>query len=664
MTSPRVHFCNGDQAGWAVDEDLRLTVEAVRPHATVVADPADAEIIHAVWWEPMMHLDAATLRGRRIICHMAGDPVRCWSEPRFLRAMARTSLWIAQSRSALHKLRAVGAHAAFVPYAVDAPVFEASRAESPMVVECREQLRACGRDAYVIANFHRDTEGAGIASGKLAPKLVKGPDVFLEILAELRRRGRNVVALLAGPRRHWLRRELAARAVPFVFPGSPASGDDYPRAILPREELASLYRLADLCLVTSRSEGGPRAVLEAGAASRAVLSSRVGHAPDLLPLECLFDDVVEAVERIEADIDHHTLQRTVPIVGAAVRMKHSVEAASMAWREIYSSIRREKPLDTTSLPVVVPVAKRVIALWNKFTPPPWGGGNQFMLALQAEATRQGVECVQNEAGDRIGAHIVNSVQFDMDRFTREVPPQTARVIHRIDGPISLIRGTPESFDDDRRCFEFNRTYAAATVIQSWHTRRALRELGLEPVRPVIIINSCDPEIFHPPTQPHEPDSRIRLVATSWSPNPGKGAAVYAWLDANLDHSRVCFTFVGNLKGEYRNIQVLPPMASEPLGAFLRTQDIYITASRNDPCSNALLEALASGLPAIYLASGGHPELTEFGGVPFEQPQQLPELIAHVARYRSMYAALARPPSMAEVCRKYLALAFDQDPFRP
>ena len=52
-------------------------------------------------------------------------------------------------------------------------------------------------------------------------------------------------------------------------------------------------------------------------------------------------------------------------------------------------------------------------------------------------------------------------------------------------------------------------------------------------------------------------------------------------------------------------------------SLLRAHDVYLAASRDDPCSNALLEALACGLPAAFLRSGGHPELVGEGGIGFD-----------------------------------------------
>ena len=52
----------------------------------------------------------------------------------------------------------------------------------------------------------------------------------------------------------------------------------------------------------------------------------------------------------------------------------------------------------------------------------------------------------------------------------------------------------------------------------------------------------------------------------------------------------------------------------------RSADAYLMTKHNDPCPNSVLEALASGLPVLYSASGGVPELVgEEAGVGLPVP---------------------------------------------
>ena len=187
------------------------------------------------------------------------------------------------------------------------------------------------------------------------------------------------------------------------------------------------------------------------------------------------------------------------------------------------------------------------------------------------------------------------------------------MVHRVDGPIGAYRG----FDDgtDARIAAINAELADATILQSRYSLEKHAELGIALRDPVVVPNTVDPAIFHPPDRREPLDGRpLRVIASSWSQNPRKGADVLAWLDRNLDPAR----FERHLRGpgaRSRSSGSGTSARSTPHGVarLLREHDVYLAASRDDPCSNALLEALACGLPAAYLDSGGHPELVGDGG---------------------------------------------------
>jgi len=89
-----------------------------------------------------------------------------------------------------------------------------------------------------------------------------------------------------------------------------------------------------------------------------------------------------------------------------------------------------------------------------------------------------------------------------------------------------------------------------------------------------------------------PQTKVKLIASSWSNNWRKGFDIYRFLDENLDFSKYEMTFVGNSPVKFKNIKQIPPVESRDLAELLRTHHIYITASQNDPCSNSLIEALS------------------------------------------------------------------------
>ena len=121
--------------------------------------------------------------------------------------------------------------------------------------------------AFCIGSFQKD--GVGWGEG-LEPKLVKGPDVFVEAAGRL---GRDlpVFVLLTGPARGYVKRGLERQGVPFHHYYAP---DD--------DAVAMCYRALDLYLMTSREEGGPLALLESMASGVPLVSTRTGMAEDVI----------------------------------------------------------------------------------------------------------------------------------------------------------------------------------------------------------------------------------------------------------------------------------------------------------------------------------------------------------------------------------------------
>lgn len=291
-----------------------------------------------------------------------------------------------------------------------------------------------------------------------------------------------------------------------------------------------------------------------------------------------------------------------------------------------------------------------IAIGHAFQKPPYGGSNQFLLALRGELERRGFGVAPNRITARTRACVMNAFLFDVERIAR-ARRDGCRMVHRVDGPVGLYRGSDDGTDG--RLAEINARLADVTVFQSQYSLEATRGLGLELVDPVVITNAVDASIFRRGDRVPLSGPKVRLIATSWSANPLKGAPVYQWLDEHLDFDRYELTFVGRSPVEFRRIRSLPPVGSLELADLLRVHDVYLTASQNDPCSNALLEALACGLPAIYLKSGGHPELVSGGGLGFSKAEEIPDLLDRLAGGYQDFRDRIVSPSIADVTDRYL-----------
>lgn len=293
-----------------------------------------------------------------------------------------------------------------------------------------------------------------------------------------------------------------------------------------------------------------------------------------------------------------------------------------------------------------------LSLFFDFVPPPYGGGNQFLHALRRELGRRGLRLENNTISSTTRACLFNSFNFDARRL-RRLKRRGCRMVHRVDGPIAEYRGSEDGVD--RRIWELNQELADRTIFQSDYSLRRQLELGFEFRSPEVILNASDPDIFHRKGKmAFDRGRKTRLVSVSWSDNPNKGASTYQWLERHLDWNRFDYTFVGRSPIPFERIRTLSSVGSEELAGLLRQHDIYITASRHDPCSNALIEALSCGLPAIYRDSGGHRQIAGEAGFPFSADEQIPDLLDRlVAEFEGRQARIS-VPSIAEVADRYLA----------
>lgn len=124
------------------------------------------------------------------------------------------------------------------------------------------------QQAVVIGSFQKDGNGWGEG---LEPKMIKGPDIFLKTIKILKESIKDIFVLLSGPSRGFVKKGLEELKIPYkhIFL------KDYP-------EINELYQCLDLYIVSSREEGGPKAVLESMVTGIPLVTTKVGQAMDLV----------------------------------------------------------------------------------------------------------------------------------------------------------------------------------------------------------------------------------------------------------------------------------------------------------------------------------------------------------------------------------------------
>lgn len=129
---------------------------------------------------------------------------------------------------------------------------------------------------YLIGSFQRDSEGK---NPKL-PKLIKGPDIFFDIVKNIYSDKKEVRVILTGKKRDYLINRLEEDSIPFNYYEN-----------ISMQEINELYNILDMYIVSSRLEGGPQAILESAITKTPIISTDVGIAPEVLSQESIFNDV-------------------------------------------------------------------------------------------------------------------------------------------------------------------------------------------------------------------------------------------------------------------------------------------------------------------------------------------------------------------------------------
>ena len=147
------------------------------------------------------------------------------------------------------------------------------------------------KESLIIGSFQRDTEGKDLKS----PKLIKGPDQFVEIVKSFSKRNKNLLVLLAGYRRQYLIKKLEEENIDYKY-----------IELVDFEILNELYNCLDLYVVSSRVEGGPQAILECGITKTPLISTDVGIATEILSSESIFnmDNFEQAKPNIKVAYDN------------------------------------------------------------------------------------------------------------------------------------------------------------------------------------------------------------------------------------------------------------------------------------------------------------------------------------------------------------------------
>ena len=326
----------GDSVGWSLDWDMRelanisrrLGVRLVRPHWKHAATPQSFFFASQFFLE-----DDAWLRfltGRIAFSYFHGLPNtgdelmdRVYNGLRIHHEkLARIQVTHSEMRDVTLSTGIDPAKVFTIPIGINLDYFPWQTAEAKKYN--RERL-GIPQSAFVVGSFQKDGNGWGDG---LEPKLIKGPDVFLDTIRRLKSAIPELFVLLTGPARGYVKKGLEELNVPYKH----TYYKHYP-------EVAKMFAALDLYIVASRQEGGPKAILESMASGVPLVTTRVGQAMDIVRhgVNAWMTDVenAEALATFALQVyrlDRETLGKVLK-AGRATAEENSYDSQTAMWKD-------------------------------------------------------------------------------------------------------------------------------------------------------------------------------------------------------------------------------------------------------------------------------------------------------------------------------------------
>ncbi len=304
---PIIKIIGKDGKGWSIDKDRFYHKKALKELNYRQANTTmGANIIYNVWYSYILKKKFALLRRfkgkRKLINVITNDPEDNHCNLKLYKSF--TDYWVCANHKQKQFLLTQKVHEAEIfinPFYVDELIFKDLGLTKEVLVEKLNLTAESIVNKYIIGSFQRDSRGDDV----LKSKWHKNPERMINILKSLD--ASKYTLLLAGPRRHFVINECRKHKIPYLFVGDESyidkNKDDVFKNNISFETINMLYNLCDLYLLTSDSEGGPKAVIEAGLTKTPILSTPVGFATDLLNQESICTSVDEFKFKTESFIN-------------------------------------------------------------------------------------------------------------------------------------------------------------------------------------------------------------------------------------------------------------------------------------------------------------------------------------------------------------------------
>ena len=205
---------------------------------------------------------------------------------------------------------------------------------------------------------------------------------------------------------------------------------------------------------------------------------------------------------------------------------------------------------------------------------------------------------------------------------------------------------------------------------------ANRFLGERRGRYEVLYNAVDTSEFTPGESNHQPAGAVVLLGGNQYQRYRLDTALRALSHLRRQHPEARMLVTGRLSWSHEQaardetqsllmelgvedaVEFTGPYRQRDAPALYRRAHVLLHTKYNDPCPGLVVEAMACGLPVVYSASGGVPELVgREAGIGIESPlsfdrdyppdpEALSDAIANILARRAQYARAARARAVA------------------
>jgi len=304
-----------------------------------------------------------------------------------------------------------------------------------------------------------------------------------------------------------------------------------------------------------------------------------------------------------------------------------------------------------------------ISIGSNIIKGPWGGGNQFAKSLSEYLAKKGWEVISD-----LKEKNIDIILMTEPRITSRTSAYNQKHISKylFKNPETIVVHRINECDERKDTKGVNKYLMRAnraadhTIFISNFLKNLFVEKKLFSRKKScdVIRNGADPRIFNrKDLKKWDKENPIRLVTHHWGFNYNKGFDIYKMLGRikSIDSVKIKFSYIGRVPDkEIYKANIISPLSGRKLAEEIKTNNIYVTGSINEPGGMHHIEGAMCGLPLLFRNSGALPEHCTGFGQMFEGVDDFQDRLKKlINKYDYYFKKMAEYPYNADfMCRGY------------